>query len=287
MLGHSIATTVVEPNALFREGLSRILGAADFDVVASLSSLDNAELNALNQSETRLLVIGVSDDSDQAAAQIRQFYASGKNRSAAVLGHHLDQKATLSLFKAGARACLSHDATSEILIKSLELVTLGGTIVPEDILPLLRQGEAIEPAHALPSEEPPEPEGRAQEEAPAPEEKEPAPHECAETPHLSAQEKRILRHLIDGASNKIIARKVDIAEATVKVHVKAILRKVRLQNRTQAAVWALNNGAMIFGSGAEAPHRQTAAEEVYPLQPMNGFGFNRPILVGGERSKEI
>ena len=42
----------------------------------------------------------------------------------------------------------------------------------------------------------------------------------------------------------MIARKIDIAEATVKVHIKAILRKIRVQNRTQAAVWAMNNGPL-------------------------------------------
>ena len=52
----------------------------------------------------------------------------------------------------------------------------------------------------------------------------------------------ILRCIIEGDSNKCIARKIDVTEATVKVHVKAILRKIRVQNRTQAAVWGINNG---------------------------------------------
>ena len=51
-----------------------------------------------------------------------------------------------------------------------------------------------------------------------------------------------MHYLVDGSSNKAIARKINIAEATVKVHVKAILRKIRVNNRTQAAVWAMNNG---------------------------------------------
>ena len=50
----------------------------------------------------------------------------------------------------------------------------------------------------------------------------------------------MLERLIEGDSNKCIARKIDIAEATVKVHVKAILRKIRVQNRTQAAIWGMN-----------------------------------------------
>jgi two-component system nitrate/nitrite response regulator NarL len=45
--------------------------------------------------------------------------------------------------------------------------------------------------------------------------------------------------LTQGAPNKVIARKLDVAEATVKVHIKAILRKIRVANRTQAAMWAV------------------------------------------------
>jgi two-component system nitrate/nitrite response regulator NarL len=55
---------------------------------------------------------------------------------------------------------------------------------------------------------------------------------------LSRRELLILRSLTEGASNKVIARKLVITESTVKVHMKAILRKLRLQHRTQAALWA-------------------------------------------------
>ena len=55
---------------------------------------------------------------------------------------------------------------------------------------------------------------------------------------LSARETVILRCLMQGDSNKLIARRFDITEATVKVHVKAILRKIHAKNRTQAAIWA-------------------------------------------------
>jgi two-component system nitrate/nitrite response regulator NarL len=44
-----------------------------------------------------------------------------------------------------------------------------------------------------------------------------------------------------GSSNKVIAHNLAIAEATVKVHIKSILRKIRARNRTQAAIWAVSN----------------------------------------------
>ena len=61
-------------------------------------------------------------------------------------------------------------------------------------------------------------------------------------PKLSERETQILDGLVKGHANKVIARTCDIAEATVKVHMKSILRKIHVGNRTQAAIWALENG---------------------------------------------
>jgi two-component system nitrate/nitrite response regulator NarL len=59
---------------------------------------------------------------------------------------------------------------------------------------------------------------------------------------LTAREKEILLQLAHGHSNKVIARQLDIAETTVKVHVQSILRKLRLSSRVQAAVYAASHG---------------------------------------------
>jgi two-component system nitrate/nitrite response regulator NarL len=58
---------------------------------------------------------------------------------------------------------------------------------------------------------------------------------------LSDRETGILRCVMQGESNKVIARRFDITEATVKAHIKAILRKICVRNRTQAAVWGHNH----------------------------------------------
>jgi two-component system, NarL family, nitrate/nitrite response regulator NarL len=58
---------------------------------------------------------------------------------------------------------------------------------------------------------------------------------------LSPREKEILSHLVAGHANKLIARDLGITEATVKVHLKSVLRKIGVDNRTQAAIWALAN----------------------------------------------
>jgi two-component system, NarL family, nitrate/nitrite response regulator NarL len=65
----------------------------------------------------------------------------------------------------------------------------------------------------------------------------------AKVPMLSEREKQVIDGVLKGQSNKTIARACGISEATVKVHMKAILRKVSASNRTQLAVWALEHAA--------------------------------------------
>jgi len=131
----------------------------------------------------------------------------------------------LCAFEAGADAYLAKTISHEVLIKSLDLVMLGEAVFPSSILGLIRRGasKAGDDEH--------EADGVEYGEA----ESEPIPKQ------LSVRETVILRCLMQGDSNKLIARKFDIAEATVKVHVKAILRKIHAKNRTQAAIWAASH----------------------------------------------
>jgi two-component system NarL family response regulator len=62
---------------------------------------------------------------------------------------------------------------------------------------------------------------------------------------LTAQEERVLRALTDGRSNKEIGRGLGIAEGTVKVHVKRILRKLGVRSRAQAIARTLRNGSSL------------------------------------------
>jgi two-component system nitrate/nitrite response regulator NarL len=114
----------------------------------------------------------------------------------------------------------------DVFIKSIELVMMGETIFLPEFM-----------SFVLGSEGDPAPRDENNQETLIRTERTLAPQ-------LSTREKSILRCLIEGDSNKCIARKIDIAEATVKVHVKAILRKIRVQNRTQAAIWGMNNGSV-------------------------------------------
>jgi two-component system nitrate/nitrite response regulator NarL len=127
-------------------------------------------------------------------------------------------------------AYLLKDMSPEALTRSLQLVMLGQQIFPTRLMATLLQAE---PAEA-PAGESLGGAGKG----------------------LSPREVQILRHLMNGYSNKAIARALEISEATVKVHLKALLRKVRVSNRTQAAVWAMNNG--IAGQAEDAPKAAVA-----------------------------
>jgi two-component system nitrate/nitrite response regulator NarL len=68
------------------------------------------------------------------------------------------------------------------------------------------------------------------------------PTSATATSGLSAREAQILQLLVVGSSNKAIARDLTISHETVKVHIRAVLRKLKARNRTQAALWGLANG---------------------------------------------
>ena len=77
-------------------------------------------------------------------------------------------------------------------------------------------------------------------------------HLDAAGPQLTDRQRGILRCICRGYSNKIIARTFDITESTVKIHVKVILRKIGVKNRTQAAIWAVQNGLCEVSEAAVA-----------------------------------
>jgi two-component system nitrate/nitrite response regulator NarL len=66
--------------------------------------------------------------------------------------------------------------------------------------------------------------------------------------HLTEREELILKCLLNAYSNKHIARALDISEGTVKVHLKSVMKKISAANRTQAALWARNNGIEVESS---------------------------------------
>ena len=236
----SFETILVGKKVLLREGLAKILRSANFRILASVSCADDLLPSKLQLQQPLFLVVHSGDDFDAAIEQIellREQYPGGR---IAIVADHYRLGELVSAFRAGANGYFVDVMTCDVFIKSMELVMMGETIFPPALLSLILGAESDRHRAAL-----------------SPDQSNQAILVTTEdpiAPQLSPREKLILRCLIDGDSNKCIARKIDIAEATVKVHVKAILRKIRVQNRTQAAIWGMNNGSLARpGNGCALP----------------------------------
>jgi DNA-binding NarL/FixJ family response regulator len=235
----SFATILVGKSVLLREGLARILRSANFRILASVASADDLLPSKLQRHQPLFLIVHTGDDFEAAVEQIELFRDQHLSGRIAIVADHYRLDDLVSAFRAGAHGYFVDVMTCDALIKSIELVMMGETIFPPALLSLILGAESDRHRAAV-----------------SPDQSNQAILVTTEdpiAPQLSPREKLILRCLIDGDSNKCIARKIDIAEATVKVHVKAILRKIRVQNRTQAAIWGMNNGSLARTANNQLP----------------------------------
>lgn len=266
-MNRAIADTVlVGQNALLREGLARILSSAGFRTIASASSVDELILNSPSQQLPILLIIDVGDDFDTAFTQLKSFKKRCPAGRVAMLAHERELRPMMSAFRLGANAYLSKAASSDAFIATLELVMLGVTSLPPEILRLIcheRDRSRVasycgDAAHRIdaPADEHG---GVGKMTETKGETNELVPHDMASLTPLSIPQRSILRCLIQGDSNKSIARKLAITEATAKVRVKSILRKIRVHNRTQAAIWAISAAPLISPKDAMTPEQVAEA----------------------------
>jgi DNA-binding NarL/FixJ family response regulator len=249
MSRRAIATILVGQSTLLREGLARILVPPKFRVIASGPRIDALDASVLAPYEFRLLIIESGDDPSLDIERIAVFKREHPADRVAILGHRWRPTDIVTAFQVGANVYFAQVTASEEFLKAIELVMLGQTILPSELLASVHSVETRDEWHAIPLA------GAAGE---------PRPVHIKGGSQLSARERCILRSITKGASNKMIAREIDISEATVKVHVKAILRKIGAANRTQAAIWALQNNDAMHGA-AHAPAR-TYERQILPPQ---------------------
>lgn len=220
MLPKVVSTALVGPNSLFREGLKGILHAPyQAEVIAE--AFDHAQqITAVD-----LIILVADTDQSNLLVHVRRAKEANTNARVVVMGDTDPSAVAWPLLDAGADGYLLKKISPEALRASLDAVMLGATVV----LPTPRNAFMIDGKDCARA-------AKSVVEAQAPK-----LATEAEYKKLSDRETEILLCLTKGESNKQIARKCEITEATVKVHLKAILRKIRVSNRTQAAVWAHNN----------------------------------------------
>jgi two-component system nitrate/nitrite response regulator NarL len=214
---------LLEPNRLWREGLSRVLEDTGYSVVAAAGSLSEALADLPRDGAAPdVVVLDASAIVDDPAGE---FDAARARFPATRIVVFTDPDApgdALSCFLAGADGCLMKNVSSKAMAGCLELVALGERVFPASLIGALLKDPGM---GGSPS---------------------PIPEVCRSladpaTAQLSKRERQILASLAVGRSNKQIAEENNLTEATIKVHLRNILRKIHATNRTQAAVWAITH----------------------------------------------
>lgn len=203
-----IARVAVFPictSPLLRLGLETTLTDAGYVVHRDMID-DHTGLPEVPVGSPVLFVIDANRFAEGAVELIRKARAHVPEAKIVLLADQFDPAIVSAAWRAGADGFCLSTYPHDILVASLELVMLGESILPSKIA-LAIASEHEEDLHL-------------------------------ERGKLSNREVEILALLKEGAPNKIIARTLNLSEATVKVHIKAILRKVGVCNRTQAALWA-------------------------------------------------
>lgn len=199
---------------LLRGGLKTILEEAGDMVVAEYASTDEVLRPKRHTEEQAVYLLkhptGTSSIRDQIAA-LRKAHPGCR---VAVLVERLSSSELVEVFAAGGDGLVLEEIGAQALHESLKLIQLGEKVFPSQLAPLLAEGRRPGPQTV-------------------------APRECS---ILTARELEIVGRLRAGLSNKEIAIELDLAVATVKVHVKSLLKKLGLNNRTQAAIWAMETG---------------------------------------------
>ena len=229
--GQSVVTLLLCENALLRTGLKYILLGSCFSVL-DVNLHETLALAGRCDETPVLYLIDASEASERTIEAARQIKGKNPTARVAVIADHFELSFVRSGVSAGIDGFCLTAGGRDVLIKSLELVMLGERILPGSLLRGMLQQASMptEAAHASIAAMQTVPDPRAHK--------------------LSPRETVILQSLMGGDPNKVIARKLDITEATIKVHVKAILRKIGAANRTQAAMWA--TGHLPPGMGTSA-----------------------------------
>ncbi len=224
MVERNAPAVIVDPFELFREGLRRVLFEAGFQPVWCSDRPPAGPIAELSSKSSPLLIIGTEiEEAVVQIAEVKRLYPFAR---VVLLLDISSRDQLLMAFRSGAYTYLSRGTSCETLVQTLRLVMDGNAVLPSELLDLLlepRENQITIPPELVPGS--------------------PEPSASFVSSHgLSARELMVVPRLREGLSNKEIARQLGISEATVKVHVKALLRKARVRNRTQLAMWATRVG---------------------------------------------
>lgn len=212
----SIRVVLIDDHTLFRVGLEGLLTTRGIDVIASVNSGKEASrlVDELNPDVILLDMRMPGIDGLGVLKGLREMYES---LPIVMLTTSTDETDLVESLRAGAQGYLLKDMEPDELVIALRDIINGKTVVAPDLAPILARAvqgkkEKVEKENDSPFSE------------------------------LTPRETEILGLLAEGQSNKAIARNLGISDGTVKLHVKAILRKLDVHSRVEAAVMAVEYG---------------------------------------------
>ena len=260
------ATIIIEPHLLVREALESLIKNYRYRVVCSVGSTADIVNPSMVGDGPKLVILGAqsADNAVTEAVSIRKLWSDSK---IVLLFEYASVADFQKLLTSEIDGCVPLFVSPETLIRTLDLVMI------EDARVMVTAGTRRPSIRPAPKDNSPQPEVEMDEPPSGSTEHDAIPitlvarqrtwptvngssashlngHKgdtqwvptLRNRPRLSEREAQILDGLVRGHANKVIARSCDITEATVKVHMKSILRKIQVANRTQAAVWALEHG---------------------------------------------
>lgn len=223
----SLRILLVDDHTLFRVGLQGLLAHRGIEVVAAVG--DGREgLRLADELKPDVVLLDMRMPELNGIEMLRELRHRGFDKPIVMLTTSTEERDLVESLRSGAQGYLLKDMEPDELVLALRDIVKGKTVVAPDLAPVLArvvQGERLEP---------------------------PANSPFAE---LTPREHEILCLLAEGQSNKVIARNLGISDGTVKLHVKAILRKLGIHSRVEAAVIAVEQG---LRDNAREPVSRTA-----------------------------
>ncbi|MGE9551457.1 two-component system response regulator NarL [Erwinia amylovora] len=204
---------LIDDHPMLRNGVKQLIELDDeLQVIAEASNgAQGVELAEQHDPDLILLDLNMPGMNGlDTLVQLRTIDLSGRIVVFSVSNHDDD---VVNALKRGADGYLLKDMEPEELLKSLHQAAAGQMVLSETLTNVL--------VASL---------------------RETRPAEERDIQQLTRRERDILKLITLGMTNKAIARKLSITESTVKVHVKHLLKKMKLKSRVEAAVWALQSG---------------------------------------------
>ncbi len=218
-MSEAIRVLLVDDHGLFRSGIMALLKRNDeFEVVGEAADgLEGAKRAKQLQPDVVLLDLHMPGVGGHDA--LRLILEDAPNAHVLMLTVSEDADDLLTALRAGATGYLLKNIEAESLTDAIRMASRGEPVVSPLMMGKLLATRTGETPAVTPS--------RANDVA---------------LEKLTPRERDILACIARGQSNKQIARELDVAESTVKIHVQSVLRKLELSSRVQAAVFAVEHG---------------------------------------------